>query len=162
MSHFSFTRSAYDQCALDKKLQESTGPFNYATDSEIIESKQSCFLGASPFMHNQFPSIPKESIDIESDLRGQTRNLSKCPSQKYNPNQQAPFTSSIKECTDITLVPEYTRINKPCNIFSGITINRFHPLCDDVQSLNKIHNNTYIGINTRLHVKDSFKNKKQA
>ncbi len=160
-SHFSFTRSAYDTCALDTKNKQSSGPGQYATDVAVIENKESCFLGASPFMHNPFHSIPTNVIDIESDLRGQTRDLSKCATHKFNPNNEKPIDFKWKECRDQRLVPEYTRIDKPCNIFSGITINRFHPLCDDFQELNKIHNNSYIGSNTRLQVKDAFKEKQQ-
>jgi hypothetical protein len=157
MSHFSFTRNKYDECALDKKYQETTGPFNYSTDVATIESKESCFQGSSPFQHNPFKSIPSEYIDYESDLRGQTRNLSKCIDHSYNPSTQKPIDFSLKECKDNSLVPEYTRINKSCNIFSGITINRFHPLCEDLQQTNKIHQNNYIGSNTRLVIKDAYK-----
>lgn len=157
MSHFSFSRSLYDECALKKKDEESAGPFQYMTDSQVSESTSSCFLGASPFQHNQLHSISSEYVDIESDLRGQTRNLSKCPEHKYNPNTAKPTSFSVKQCTDNLLVPEYTRINKPCNIFAGITINRFHPLCEDLQDAAKIHDNNIIGINTRLQVKDAFK-----
>ena len=114
-------------------------------------------------MHNPFKSIPFQNIDAESNLRGQTRNLSRCPSEKYNPYTEPKVEFPIpKECESKGLVPEYTRINKPCNIFSGISINRFHPLCEDVQQLNKIQSNSYAGVNTRLQVKDAFakKNKK--
>ena len=159
MAHFSFTRSLYDDCSLDKRNTESSGPGNYATDKQVIESKESCFQAASPFQHNPYHSVPMNSVDIESELRGQTRNLSNCPSQKYNPNQPYPVDYVVNECADDRLVPEYTRINKPCNVFAGITINRFHPLCEDLQDLNKIHSNTYVGANTRLHVKDAFKAK---
>lgn len=156
MSYTPFTRSLYDGCALEKKNQESTDPFKWVTDASVVESKTACFLGASPFQHNQFKSIPTDSIDIESDLRGQTRVLSKCPEDKFNPFTSKKYQYSINECKDESLVPQYTRLNKACNIFSGITINRFSPLCDDLQDLNKIHSNTYIGTNTRLQVKDAF------
>lgn len=160
MSHFSFTRSAYDECALNQKNKESAGPGLWATDSSITESKSACFEGTSPFMHNPYRSIPKTSIDVENDLRGQTRLLSKCAEHKYNPNNQKTFINELTNC-DNGLVPEYTRLNKPCNIFAGININRFHPLCEDLQELNKIHDNTYIGSNTRLKIQDAFKQAKQ-
>lgn len=160
-AHFSFTRSLYDDCSLEKKQQESEGPFKYATDSSVVESKESCFLGAAPFQHNPFHSVPTSSVDIESELRLQTRPLSKCPSQKFDPNKPYPLNYKINECTDTRLVPEYTRVDKPCNIFSGITINRFHPLCEDLQSIEKIHGNNYIGTNTRLQIKDAFRNAKR-
>ncbi|NBO99297.1 MAG: hypothetical protein EBU90_04110 [Proteobacteria bacterium] len=157
MSHFSFTRNLYDNCALDKKNKESTAPFEYQTDVAVIESKESCFQGAAPFQHNPFRSIPVESVDIESDLRGQNLPNSKCPIHKFNPMTAKTAEWKIKECENDRLVPEYTRMNKGCNIFAGITINRFHPLCEDLQSLDKIHSNTYTGTNTRLQVKDAFK-----
>jgi hypothetical protein len=159
MSHFSFTRNLYDGCALDKKNQESTAPFEYMTDIAVVESKESCFQGTAPFQHNPYRSIPVESIDIESDLRGQNLPNSRCPIHKFNPDSAKPVKWNIKECEDNRLVPEYTRMNKACNIFAGITINRFHPLCEDLQSLEKIHSNTYTGTNTRLQIKDAYKNK---
>jgi hypothetical protein len=160
MSHFSFTRSAYDDCALNQRNKESTDSFEWATDSSVTESKMACYEGTSPFMHNPYKSVPFNAIDIENDLRGQTRMLSKCAEHKYNPNNQKPHDTQLLKNCDNGLVPEYTRINKPCNIFSGITINRFHPLCEDLQELNKIHDNAYIGTNTRLQIQDAFKNKK--
>ena len=158
MSHFSFTRNLYDKCALEKKDQESKSPFEWMTDSQVIGSTQSCYQGTSPFMQNPMKSISSDKVDIESDLRGQTYNNSRCSTHKYNPTLQKPYKETIKNC-EKQLVPEYTRLNKACNIFSGISINRFSPLCDDVQSLEKIHSNKYIGTNTRIMVKDAFTKK---
>ncbi len=157
MSHFSFTRTSYDDCAINKKNTESAGPFQWLTDKNVVESNESCFLGSAPFMHNPFKSVPSTSIDIENDLRGQTRLLSKCINDKYNPNNAQPIDYKINECTNLQLVPEYTRMNKSCNIFSGININRFHPLCEDLQQPSKIASNNIIGKNTRLEVKDAIK-----
>lgn len=177
MSHFSFTNSLYDSCNIEKKDSESSGPFKWITDS-LYEHKSNCYVGASPFMHNNFKSIPANSIDIENDLRNGTRKLSRCPKSRFDPtqldnckdckqcNQGLPCgcehckdTKSQLKLTDCDtgLIPEYTRINKPCNLFNGITINRFHPLCEDLQDSNKIQSNSYIGVNTRLQVKDEFK-----
>lgn len=158
MSHFSFTRNLYDKCALEKKDQESTSPFEWMTDSQIFTSNNSCYQGVSPFMQNPMNSISSDKVDIESDLRGQNYTNSRCPTHKYNPSLQKPYTEKIRDCQN-QLVPEYTRLNKACNIFSGISINRFSPLCDDIQSLEKIHSNKYIGTNTRLQVKDAFEKK---
>jgi len=176
-AHFSFTNSLYDECNLEKKHQESTSAFDWITDS-VYEHKDSCHVGVSPFMHNQFRSIPSNAIEIENDLRNQTRLLSRCPGTRFDPtklenckdckncNQGLPCGCShcqdtkqlfkLADCKTNNLVPEYTRINKPCNIFSGISINRFHPLCEDLQDTNKIQSNSYIGTSTRLQVKDAF------
>ena len=125
-AHFSFTKSLYDNCNLKKKDEESTGAFKWITDT-VYEHKDSCNVDASPFMHNQFKSIPAKAVDIENDLRNQTRLLSRCPESRFDPSKVTndnKFTSKLENCKSNNLVPEYTRVNKPCNIFSGISINR--------------------------------------
>lgn len=171
-----FTNSLYDQCNLVKKDQEATGAYNWVTDNTIQESKDACFATTN-IMHNPFHSIPSTIVDAESDLRNQTRLLSRCPETRFDPTKakncldcskcdsglpcdcqhckETKYNAELKDCNE-GLVPLFTRINKPCNL-SGITINRFEPLCEDPQELTKIHSNKYIGGNTRLQVKDQFK-----
>jgi len=164
MSHYFslFTRSRYDNCTQKQKEQESTSPFAWTTDSSVVESNESCFQGSAPFQHNPYKSIPKDSIDLESELKGQTRNLSKCIQSQYNPNLNKTVPKeTLKECQSNALVPEYTRINKPCNVFKG-GVNRLDPVFDNdnVQDISKIHTNTIIGNNTRNQIKDAFEQSK--
>ena len=158
MSHFSFSRSIYDECEVKSSDEQSVAPFNWTTDPAVVENKMSCFHAASPYSHNPYKSIPVDAIDAESDLKNLTRNLSRCPEKKFNPaealNVAFPTTA---ECKDTSLVPEYTRTNKSCNIFAGITINRFDPLFENHQELHKIHHNAFAGVNTRLQIKDAYK-----
>lgn len=161
MSHFSFTRTTSDTCALEAKNKESVGPYAWVTDANIKENKESCFLGTAPYSHNPFRSIPENFVDFESELKGLTRDNSKCSTHKFNPNLASTINFKWNECSDNKLVPEYTKLNKSCNVLSGITINRFNPLCDDPQELTKIHDNNYIGSNTRLIIKDAFKQSKK-
>ena len=112
MSHFSFTRSSYDNCALEKKNQESSAPFNWVTDKSVTESKAVCFQSTSPFMQNPYRSIPSDIVDIESDLRGHKYEISKCPTHKFNPEDQKAMNIKLNECSDNGLVPEYTSTHK--------------------------------------------------
>lgn len=172
----SFANLKYDKCALEKKESENKRHFEWTTDVNYGQSKNKCFVGLSPFSHNPNNSIAHNLVDIESDLFGQTRPLSKCPSVHYNPmvncdkccncNVGIPCGCShckknkmttLKECNNF-LDPEYTRVKKSCNIFSGININRFDLLCEDFQDINKIQDNCYIGSNTRLNVRDLYTN----
>ncbi|NBU34008.1 hypothetical protein EB118_03560 [bacterium] len=158
MSHFSFSRNKYDACEVDYSDKERQASFNWATDPAVVENKTSCFLATAPFSHNPFKSIPVEAIDAESELKNLSRNLSRCPEKKYHPSVETTYDIlKMGECQSQDLVPEYTRTNKSCNIFSGITINRFDPLFEDLQQLKKIHHNMYTGVNTRLQIKDAFK-----
>jgi hypothetical protein len=149
-----FTRKSADKCATMQKNAQNKLAFNLVVDKSVVESDKSCFQASAPFKHNPFKSVPHDVVDIESELRGQTRKMSFCPSVLNKFNKFDP--KEIKECESNELVSEYTRINKPCNVLSGITINRFHPLCEDLQELNKIQDNSYIGVNTRLQLKDNY------
>lgn len=176
-AHFSFTKSLYDDCNLVKKEQESTGPYQYIMDP-IRESQDSCWQNQSPFMHNHFNSIPLSHVDVESDLRNQTRHASKCPGARFDPTKldncrsckncnnglpcdckhcrDTKYENSLKDCSK-GLIPTYTRMNRSCNVLSGVTINRFETLHEDPQDMKKIQSNAFIGSNTRLEVKDTFK-----
>jgi hypothetical protein len=185
MSYQSFANLNYDKCALDKKDQENTSHFNWTVDKNYGESNTACFVSASPFSHFPLRFSPSNVIQIESDLRGQNFKLSKCPELKYNPsanctecekcNEGLPCgcphcikrkQEFLKDCDgekNNFLIPEYTRNNKSCNKLSGITINRFEYLCEDLQDMKKIQDNGYIGTSTRLAVRDSYEsiNKKK-
>jgi hypothetical protein len=152
-----FTRKSADNCAVQQKDNQNKNAFGLMVDSSVIESDETCFQAAAPFKHNPFKSIPKNVVDVESELRGQTRPMSHCPSITNKMTKYPPET--VKECKSNDLVAQHTRINKPCNIFAGININRFHPLCEDLQQLNKIPSNSYIGVNTRLYMKDQYRKK---
>lgn len=171
-NYASFSKSLYDTCNLKKKDEESMGPFNWITDN--VHKTMNCDVAQSPFQHTQLNSIPSTLVDKESDLRNQTRPFSRCPEIKYKSNSKelsnqcdvynqgfpcnCNLCSSPKnDCNDF-LLPSYTRLQKPCDVLSGISINRFDPLFLDSQDINTIHNNSYIGSNTRLEVKDAFKN----
>lgn len=157
MSNYkSFANLNYDACAIKKKDDENKDYFGWITDPTISESKDSCFNKLSPFSRNPSSSIPSSKMDIESDLRGQTQILSRCSSHKFTPkfNVKTPG-EDIVECANNTfLEPEYTRVKKPCNTLSGISINRFEILHEDYQS--HISDNSFIGVNTRLEVRDTF------
>lgn len=160
MSHFSFTRLSSDKCATEKRLQESEAPYKWMTDSSVKESKKSCFMPQSPYMQNSFYSVPDKFVDYESELRGQNDVLSKCPEEKHKMSEP-PLSWKLRQCGDEQLKPQYTRTKKSCNVLSGVSINRFDPVTENLQKLEKIHKNTYIGRNTRMETKDTYKNTRE-
>jgi spore coat protein U-like protein len=88
----SFNRLSYDSCAYSKTLQESTDPLEYSLFKGKFESCTNCVVG--DFTNNLDFGIRS---DIESDLKGQNRLESKCPSEKYPAYaaSAAPFTPAI-------------------------------------------------------------------
>lgn len=160
-SHFSFTRDKYDPSEYNKYLQESQGAFKWLSQN-IYENPDHCHVQQSPYMRGVAAhGINRNSIDVESELLNITRQAGKAPHLKYNPKRDIIKTPKyLNDCQNNSpLIPQYTRMDKPCNTFSGISINRFHPLCEDLQDYNKIHKNSYIGTNTRLQTRDSYAKK---
>ena len=88
----SFNRLSYDSCAYSKTLQQSTDPLEYNLFKGKFEACNTCPVG--DFTNNLDFGVRS---DIESDLKGQSRLGSKCPSEKYPANSEtaAPFTPQI-------------------------------------------------------------------
>lgn len=71
-------RLLYDQCAYQKDLYESTSPLAYRLYHGAWENCSKCKF-------DKFWT-PYQLVDIESELRNQTRPLSHCDQFKYSPN----------------------------------------------------------------------------
>lgn len=160
MSDNFFTRTKYDQCASNKTDLENKHIFSIKTDSKSLP-EQRCFTSFSAG-YNGAHGVPDNIIDVSSELRGQTRLLTRCPESRYNGCPKCP--SGINEnyisCNSDMLNPQYTRLNKPCNIFSGITIDRFDPMIM-TQELQVPESSVIAGKNTRNQSKDQFKQKQE-
>jgi hypothetical protein len=153
-AHFTFSRAKYDGCNLQKDFQESTGPFQWVTD-QSRNKHTACHIAHSGYIpYNKGQGI--YDVEAESDLYGINRVYSRCPQGKYLPTEDAMYKKThMQECKSNTfLEPQYTRTKRPCNVLSGVSINRFQPLCEDPQK--KIHDNSFIGSNTRLTFKDKY------
>jgi len=105
----SFNRLTYDLCAYSKTLQQSTDPLEYNLFKGKFESCTNC-----PDNTNNLEFGIRS--DVESDLKGQIRVGSKCPSDKFPlnaiPNDAVAFTPPIV-CQSIykltpTHLPEIT------------------------------------------------------
>lgn len=165
-----FTRSKYDSCASNKTESENSHAFSIKTDKDTIINKR-CY---TPFVssYNRAHGVPESFIDVSSDLRGQTRLLTKCPGPRYNPIKNCPdckncdegmpcgcdhckaTNASFEQCESRDLITQYTRSKKSCNIFSGINIDRFDPHMRTVKLPDSV---PIAGSNTRIQVKDQFK-----
>lgn len=75
----------YDQCAYAKRLQESQGPYYYAMYPGKYSSCSQCRIELGVVGGNNVSKFSGNLVDLESDLRGQTRMSSLCPAQKYAP-----------------------------------------------------------------------------
>jgi hypothetical protein len=74
-----YNRLSYDNCAYQKKLQESTSPLQYRMFEGNYENCNKCTY------KNQFWR-PFDLVDLESELKNITRPNTKCPELKYHPD----------------------------------------------------------------------------
>ena len=83
----SFTRMVYDSCAYNNELAQSVAPGHWIMDPVRYYHPEKCFnqlgiVGGTAVSH-----INGNLVDLENDLRGQTRPNTHCPNYKYLPGQ---------------------------------------------------------------------------
>ena len=82
----SSNRLSYDSCAYEKTLQQSTGPLDYMLYTGKYENCAKCRMEFGVVGGNGVSLFSGNLVDLESDLRGQTRQASLCPSKSYSPD----------------------------------------------------------------------------
>ena len=83
--YMSSNRLMYDSCAYKKRLDESIGPLNYSMYTGKYENCSKCRIELGSVGGNNVSLFSGNLVDLESDLRGQTRNASLCPSKHFHP-----------------------------------------------------------------------------
>lgn len=162
-----FTNVCYDTCTYKNQIKQSTKQGKYNLSGRLQEN---CFQSYPGYQRNSTKNINSMNVDIESDLRNQTRLLTKCPENEYSPltncvncsncNGGLPCgcphckkRNSTKDCNTQFQNIE-SRDMHSCAPYGEIFINRFQSLCVDAQQLNRIQDNGFIGSNTRLYERD--------
>lgn len=97
MNQGGFNKLIYDQCAYEQQTHVSTEPFAYQVNMDKYENKKKC-------VHDKF-WYKYDLVDIESELRNQTRQISKCSNMKYNTTCKinAPCLSTYSSSVPVVL-----------------------------------------------------------
>lgn len=82
----SSNRLIYDTCAYKKSLDQSVGPLSYLLNPIKYENCSKCRMELGIVGGTDVSQIKGNLVDLENDLRGQTRAASLCPSHHYQPN----------------------------------------------------------------------------
>jgi hypothetical protein len=101
----SFNRLSYDNCTYRQDLRQSVGELSYVLDPAKYENCNKCrhelgLVGGTNVSHNK-----GNLVDLENDLRGQTRPFTKCPDYKYHPNQNSDEKVHLPSCQMIDYKP---------------------------------------------------------
>ena len=100
----SFNNLIYDTCAYQKNLKQSTGIGNYFLYPGKYNHCKKCRMELGIVGGNAVSIYKGNLVDLESDLKGQTRASSLCPSHKYQPRCKQPCDSGLPsgpiDCND--------------------------------------------------------------
>lgn len=128
----SFNRLIYDPCAYAKDLDQQSSILTYNLDPNKHYNCNPCRIGFGILGGNVVSLDNTDLVSLESDLRGQTRLLSRCDERKYLPQcvpnrlskDGLPCSSSqLGSCTKRNL-PECNLINyRPRISNTGIELN---------------------------------------
>ena len=124
----------YDTCSYKKRLDESTGSLAYHMNPLKYENCNKCRVELGLIDGPATSQIKGNLVDLENELRGQTRLLSHCPSKKFQPGQELYTKSSNCEKpqkidTELVHLPACQMIRyKPIPLPNPIKLDT----CDDV------------------------------
>lgn len=156
------TNSLYDDNVKNLQDVENSKILSRNTSTGVLSGAPGCFLNIPSFNPSPFNNIPGDLTKVEDNLRGYSR-LSRNRAVAQNPcnecsNKTCDCLSNQSMnrmiCTDNSLAPIHSRLDKK---YYDFTVNRFTPLFENSQDLSRISDNSRIGINTRLLVKDNYK-----
>ena len=79
----SSNRLIYDTCAYKHELSQSVGPLQYVLNPMKYENANKCRMDLGVVGGTAVSHIKGNLVDLETDLRGQTRRTTKCPTKLY-------------------------------------------------------------------------------
>jgi hypothetical protein len=149
----SFTRYAYDDCRVEKQLQESTDPGRYMLNVPG-NGDRPCFM-EDPYIRMQKwgANLTTNTINLESDLKGLSRPLNRDCLRENNYKNSEAKTNTINYpiCPPIT---EQPRAVMPAWTARDLNQNNFdYPLLNPQENVCfPFHNN----LSTRILEKDYY------
>jgi hypothetical protein len=105
----SSNRLSYDPCATKKNIEQSTEPLSYIINPIKYENCNKCRMELGIVGGTAVSHIRGNLVDLENDLRGQTRIYSICPEKQFKSSQ----------CNNDVSTPSYKNI---CSAPSTTTI----------------------------------------
>lgn len=95
----SFNRTIYDDCAYALRLNDNQSTLYYNLDANKHYNNNQKRINFGIIGGNDVSQSTENLVDLESDLRNQTRANSRCPSRKYLP------TCDVNRCGNVNGYP---------------------------------------------------------
>lgn len=153
----SFTRFNYDKDRVNKSLEQATGHHRYVMNVPGPYKNQAYFadpqIRMQKFGGNGLNVFGGHPIDIDNDLTGRPRKLTKSADKLY------PYGAvqglSRKHYNEISVpTMDQTRVTHPAHLYRDLEQSNKYPLFEDHQA--NIALNFHNNLNTRLLERDSY------
>jgi|SRR3989344_2296463 len=107
-----FSRSFYDTCEYSRSLSENRSVLTWLLDPNKHYNCNPCRIDFGVVGGNNVSTYRGNHVDLESELRGQTRAYSRCPEKKYQPGTviQGKDKRNVKHLRSCSLVQYKPRI----------------------------------------------------
>lgn len=92
----SFNRLSYDPCKYSRELNENTNILKYIIHPSRFEHPDKCRSELGTVAGANVSQIKGNIVDLESELFGITRHLSKCSMSQVKPLSQSPIILNDK------------------------------------------------------------------
>lgn len=92
----SFNRLTYDTCRYSRELNENTDILKYIINPQRYEHPKKCRPEVGTIAGANVSQVKGNLVDMESELFGITRNLSKCAVSQVKPLAQQPIILNDK------------------------------------------------------------------
>jgi hypothetical protein len=159
----SFNNLSYDKDSYKQQLHESTGPGKYQEFSSQghLNGNLTCFQ-EQPEFHaatGQYRiSDNNDMVAVESDLFNLIRKSTKDPQGQY------PYVKPVYKQKPMIESCSRTAMSRKYPTLEGNQFNKekrtdkhvFQSVCLNPQKMNRIRSNNYIGMQTRLYLRDNF------
>jgi len=112
----SSNRLIYDTCAYKHRVGESVESISYLLNPIKYENCSKCRHELGIVGGSSVSQISGNLVDLESDLRGQTRMNSGCPNKKYLPNNNNTIKLSGNFCSKPRTINTNMVHLRPCQM----------------------------------------------
>lgn len=99
----SFNRTKYDNCSYKVDLKSSVDTLGYILSPYRYENSNKCMHQLGLVGGTSVSHIKGNLVDLDSELRGQTRILTRCPTNKYIPSENGIITNDKTDPIDQTM-----------------------------------------------------------
>lgn len=105
-------RNSYDQCVYQQTINQSVSPLEYIMNTDKYVNVNKCRMELGIVGGTAVSHIQSNMVDLESDLRGQSKNAT-CAKSRYVPPST---TCGSKGNSMISPLPQPTKHLTPCQM----------------------------------------------